>query len=71
MGPNLFFLKKNLSKRNPRHKIYLNLWKNLTGSKQLLMLLYSLIIRLNSVIDPIIKRQNTPLGTLVIAERIR
>jgi len=27
------FPKKNLSKRNQRHKIYLNLWKNLTVSK--------------------------------------
>ncbi len=27
------FPKKNLSKRNQRHKNYLKLWKNLTGSK--------------------------------------
>ena len=53
----------NLSKRNQRHKIYLNLWKNLTGSKQLLMLLYSLIIRLNSVLDPsLISNKYNPLG---------
>ncbi len=52
-----------LSKRNQRHKIYLNLWKNLTGSKPILMLLYSLIIRLNSVLDPsLISNKYNPLG---------
>ena len=53
----------NLSKGNQRHKIYLNLWKLLTGSKQLLMLLYSLIIRLNSVLAPsLISNKYNPLG---------